>query len=226
MKALITTVFLPVLLLLSYCNNKTNQPGKLQPAANTSKENTEALQTTDTSVVLLAIDTSTYKGPQLTSALAKQVLYQYFEKKGYYNEDNLPAIEKLTDADSTKLSVAYDTIFTIPLNHTRYKDAIITYWLTAPYASGHCLQPHKAMIADIGKGYTITHEEFIPEKFFIDSVTTVQNLPTIFGYEYECANDKVVRKLRITIQQLKSGSMITPTSHFAFAAVSPMDYKP
>ncbi|NJL76693.1 MAG: hypothetical protein HC892_18400 [Saprospiraceae bacterium] len=108
----------------------------------------------------------------MTSAYAKKILYSYFKTKGYFTSDNLPDMGKLTESDNYKLSVAYDTIFITDLNDNQNIDAIITYWLTPPYASGHCWQPHKAIVVGTDKGYRITNEEFIPDNFAIDSVVT------------------------------------------------------
>ena len=156
--------------------------------------------TLDTIILLSGSAKSNYIGANLTSVNAKKILYSYFKLKGYYTADNLPDMGKLTDSDNDKLSVDYDTIFTVDLNGNKNIDAIITYWLTPPYASGHCWQPHKAIVIDNDKGYNITNEEFIPDNFAIDSVVTKDHSVIIYGYDYDCGNHKVLRNLRVKIK--------------------------
>ncbi|MEO8146983.1 MAG: hypothetical protein ABI723_05060 [Bacteroidia bacterium] len=190
-------------LLLASCNNRIKQANKDNLAdAKASNNNDLAAMTyqkLDTTITVSKFNVSKYNGLNLTHGLAKKILYEHFKKKGCYNSDNLPDLGKMTEADNNKLSVAYDTIFTADFNNNKYADAVITYWLTPPYANGHCWQPHKAIIIDTDKGYIITNEEFIPDNYSIDSVNTVDNQVTIFGYDYECSTDKTLRYLRIEL---------------------------
>lgn len=157
-------------------------------------------QSFDTTILLTGLDKSNYTGQNLTSAYAKKILYSYFKSKGYYTSDNLPDMGKVTDSDSDKLSVEYEKIFTTDLNNNKKLDAIITYWLTPPYASGNCWQPHKAIVVDTDKGYKIINEEFIPDNFAIDSVVTKNHNVTIYGYDYDCGNHEVLRNFRVKIK--------------------------
>jgi hypothetical protein len=148
----------------------------------------------------MGIVKSNFNGKNLTDSIAKKILYNYFKGKGYYNSDNLPDFDKLTDADNDKLSVSINDIFIAELNGNENKDAIISYWVMPPYASGHCWQPHKAIILDTEEGYTITNEEFIPEYFAIDSVQNVNGRVTVYGYYYDCENHKVLEYIRARIK--------------------------
>lgn len=157
-------------------------------------------QSLDTTILLSGLAKSNYSGQNLTSVYAKKILYSYFKSKGYYTSENLPDMGKLTDSDKDKLSVEYDTIFATDLNGNTNMDAIITYWLTPPYASGHCWQPHKAILVDTDKGYKVTNEEIIPDNFAFDSVVTKDHNVTIYGYDYDCRNHKVLRNFRVKIK--------------------------
>jgi hypothetical protein len=187
-------------LLFAACNPKkdtishgnSNNPQISQKVAN------DTLSTFDTTIVLSNIITSEYSGINLTDTLAKRVLYNYFKKKGYYSSENLPDIAQLTENDN-KLSVDYTSIFIADFNNNTKNDAVITYWLTPPYANGHCWQPHKAVMVDTDNGYKITNEEFMPTNFAIDSIKKVNDQLTIFGYDYDCSNQKSLRKLRIKL---------------------------
>lgn len=158
------------------------------------------LSTLDTNIVLSSVEKSNYRGTQLTSRLAKRILYAYFKRKGCYTEDNLPGFDQLTEVDNDKLCVTYDTLFMVDLNHNEYQDAIVKYWLTPPYANGHCWQPKKAIILDTNTGYTVKNEGFIPENYAIDSVVSENGQVFIYGFDYDCGNHEVLKYLRITMR--------------------------
>ncbi len=160
----------------------------------------DQIETLDTIIKLSEIKHSNHQGASLTEDYAKKILYKHFAAKGFFTSDNLPSMEELTENDNEKLSVEYKGIFIAGLNNNEKLAAVITYWLTPPYASGHCYQPHKAIILDTGTGYIITNEEFIPENYLIDSLNTKHGLVTIFGYYYDCVNHTVVKKLKIGIK--------------------------
>ncbi|MFN4316181.1 MAG: hypothetical protein ACK4E0_17975 [Chitinophagaceae bacterium] len=153
----------------------------------------------DTTIILTSLTRTNYTGPALTNSLAKKILFSYFESKDYFTSDNLADSANLTGLDADKLSVTYDTIYTVDLNGNESLDAVISYWLTPRGASGHCWQPHKAVISDTDKGYRITNEEFIPENFAIDSIVTKDHIVTIYGYEHDCGDHEVLRNFRVRI---------------------------
>ena len=129
-------------------------------------------------------------------------MYNHFAQKGFWNSDNLPNVSKLNKEDKKKLCVEFTSIFKTNLNNSKYTDGVVTYWLTPPYASGHCWQPHNAIISDTDTGYAVTNEEFIPDNYNIDSVSSVNGKITIYGYDYECARDKIIKKFRVTLSKL------------------------
>ncbi|MBL7837985.1 MAG: hypothetical protein JNM67_10745 [Bacteroidetes bacterium] len=155
----------------------------------------------DTTVFLTDIVKSNYTGQNLTSDYAKKILYSYFKSKGYHTSDNLPDdFSNLIESDYDKLNITYDTIFTTDLNGNPNLDAIITYWVAPPLASGHCWQPHKAIILDTDKGYKITNEEFMPDNFAIDSVITKEQSVIVYGYYYDCVNQEILRNMRVKLK--------------------------
>ena len=187
------------IIFLASCDSKTSVKQKtISPVQNSSE--TDSIPTIDTTIILTGLVKSNYHGQNLTDSLAKRILYSYFKEKGYYNSDNLPVLEKLTDAEKNKLSVSFNEIFLIELNGIKNENAIISYWLTPPYAVGNCWQPHKAIIVPTEKGYKITNEEFIPDNFSIDSVLNKDGQITIYGYDYDCGNHKVLKYIRARIK--------------------------
>lgn len=203
MKTYTITIIFTCLLIVA-CKTTSDKTDKTSPGdtiiPDKATVDSSTVQPLDTTILLTSLTESNYTGQNLTSTYAKKILYSYFESKGYYTSDNLPDIGKLTDLDNDKLSVAYDTIFTVDLNNNKNTDAIITYWLTPPYSSGHYWQPHKAIVIDTETGYQITNEDFIPDNFAIDSVVTQKHNVTIIGYDYDCRNHKVLRNFRAVIK--------------------------
>ncbi len=192
-------IILMTVFLLTSCDNKTaNKQGDTSVIQNLPEAN--SIPTIDTTIILTKIVKSNFNGNNLSDSIAKKILYTYFKNKGYYNSDNLPDLDKLTDADNNKLSVSFNEIFITELNGNKNDDAIISYWLTPPHANGHCWQPHKAIILDTDKGYTITNEDFIPDNFAIDSVLNKEGQVTIYGYDYDCGNHKVLKYIRARIK--------------------------
>jgi hypothetical protein len=181
------------------CDNKTQRETK-NSGPITLVTNSDSLLTIDTTITLTDIIRSNYHGNNLTDIIAKRTLYKYFHNKGYLNVDNLPTPEKLTDADDDRLCVDFNNIFLVELNGNTNQDAIITYWLTPPYANGNCWQTHKAIILDTDNGYKITNEEFISDNFAIDSVLNQDGQITVYGYDYDCENHKVLKHIRARIK--------------------------
>ena len=148
----------------------------------------------DTTLHIGELTPSDYRGDTLSAALAEQIVHRYFQKKGYWTREEVPAL--LLEGDTIKEVVEFLRLHKIDINHNAYTDAIVEYYLAAPMASGHCIQPHKALIIDSNKGYQIEHEDFIPTAYKIDSIS--KNIA--FGYDYECANHFVRKYLHITIK--------------------------
>jgi len=189
------TILLTGFLLIS-CDNKTATNQKnTSVIQNISKA--DSISTIDTTIILKGIVKSNFNKKKLTDSIAKETLYAYFKSKGYYNSDNLPGLDSVSEAD---LSVDFNKIYLIDLNGAESQDAVITYWLTPPYASGNCWQPHKAIILNTDGGYKITNEEFIPDYFAIDSISNIEGQVTVYSYNYDCENQKIVKYIRARIK--------------------------
>jgi hypothetical protein len=155
--------------------------------------------TLDTVIELNNIALSTYSGPNLTKRLAKAVLYKHFKGPDVISDDDTLSTIEIANANGDLLRIEYDTIYPIDLNHNRFKDALITYWLAPAYGSSHCYQPYRAIIIDTDTGYTITNRDFIPDNFLIDSVVPDNGRYTIYGSDYECANNRMLRKIKVSL---------------------------
>lgn len=192
-KCSINIIYLSFTLFILSCENKN-----LSKADNTiidsisSVKDHDSISVIDT-IIVLKKDVTSFKERVLTSKIAKSILYNHFRKKGYLIQEELKGISKNNESE---ICVLYDTIFKLKNSSS----AIISYWLSPPYSSGHCFQPSKAIIINTDNGYKITNEDFIPTSFAIDSVKTISNNDIIFGYEYDCVEDNVIRKLIITLK--------------------------
>lgn len=186
-------------MILVSCDDKTEQKEKnIYTVHHLSDSN--YIPTIETNIILNGIEKSNFKGVKLTDSIAKKILYTYFEDKGYYNSDNMSEFDKLTEAENDKLSVSFNEIYITELNGNKNEDAIISYWLTPLFASGHCWQPHKAILLDTDKGYKILNEDFISQSFAIDSVKNNNGQVIIYGYEYDCGNRKVLKHIKAKIK--------------------------
>ncbi|AEE49648.1 hypothetical protein [Haliscomenobacter hydrossis] len=182
--------------LLTICNwscSSKQPPSDVEIRGNESRD-TLLIPVIDTTLHVGNLIPSNYRGDTLSSALAEQIVYQYFRKKGYWTQEEVPAL--LLEGDTIKDVVDFLRLHKIDINHNEYTDAIVEYYLAAPMASGHCIQPHKALLIDSNQGYQVEHEDFIPTDYGIDSVS--KNIA--FGYDYECANHFVRKYLHITIK--------------------------
>jgi len=154
----------------------------------------DSIPTLDTTIVLKKYTPAKYAGKILSTSIAKNILYNHFRSKGYLIQEELKGI---SETDELKTCVTYDTIYKV---NNKTSSAVISYWLAPPYSSGHCYQPSKAIIVDTDKGYKITNEEFIPTSFTIDSISMIDCYPIIFCYDFDCGEDKVIKKIRIKLK--------------------------
>lgn len=122
---------------------------------------------------------------------AENTLYEYFKRKNI-----LPQLFVKGDMSENEeqLFVDFDTIYRFPSNKSL---AIITYWLAPAYLNGHCVQSKRAIISHSDKKLIVTNEEFIPERFLIDSINKSS---IIFISDYDCSNNKVTKKYRLKIK--------------------------
>ena len=150
-------IFFILFLGLVNCKNNhsfENKDSKNQDINFTIKEQLiEKREVHDTIIFLNKIFPSKYSGDQLTKDLAEEILYQDFVKNGFFRADSIPEIIEGKEED--KFAVYFDTVYLVDLNSSKFIDGVITYWLTPPGASGHCWQPHKAIIRKFQKNRRI-----------------------------------------------------------------------
>ena len=190
----------PVLMLAS-CRDQTPPDNPYVPGVSIPGEvevDRSKLPVLDTTIVLSHIVASSYHGASLTDSLARVILNYYYKRKGVFSEGERQYMDPRKD-NSDKLFVQYDKIFFADFNNDTLPDAVVSFWLNPIGASGHCYQPHKAIIMDTDNGYELTNEDFIPENFMIDSIGKINGRHVIFGYDYDCGNHQALRRLRITL---------------------------
>ena len=122
---------------------------------------------------------------------AENTLYEYFKKKKILPQS---FVKGDMSENEEQLFVDFDTIYRFPSDKSI---AIITYWLAPAYLNGHCVQPKRAFISRSNKKLIITNEEFIPERFLIDSINKSS---IMFISDYDCSNNKVTKKYRLKIK--------------------------
>jgi len=191
----------PVLMFVS-CGNETTPESQYIPVIPMPKEDTvdrSKLPILDTTIVLSHIVPSVYQGANLTNSLAKNIVYNYYKKKGYFVMEEMPYVMNPRKDNSGKLVVDYDKMFVVNFNNDKLADAVVSFSLLPLGGSGECYLPHKAIIMDTDNGYELTNEDFIPENFMIDSIGEINGRHVIFGYDYDCANHQALRRLRITL---------------------------
>ncbi|NVO02836.1 MAG: hypothetical protein HXX09_09065 [Bacteroidetes bacterium] len=134
--------------------------------------------------------------PAITDSLAKEVLYEYYRKRGYLIQEEL-----IGNENDNLLCIRYNKIFQFQRRDNYSNLAIISYWISPPNSSGHCFQPSKAIVFKTDNGFEISNQEFIPTNYAIDSVSVIENNPTIYGYDYDCNEQNVIRDIRITLKK-------------------------
>ncbi len=191
---IVTAIYISVTFFLSCKKNTVRENSKIITEKNILRKpfKNDSLDYLDSTIVLSKINNSYFDIKNLTEKEAKKCLYKFFKNKGVITHDELKG--DLSEPEGT-LCVDYDTIYKLKSN--KFSGAIITYWLAPAYTNGHCFQPSRAIISNTNEGFKITNENFIPEKFIIDSVG--ENL-SFYGYDFECANNKVLRHFKITLK--------------------------
>jgi hypothetical protein len=125
--------------------------------------------------------------------MAMKIFKKHFKKEGYIvNGEPLKS-----KSDYENLQVLYDTIYKVNIKSAR---AIVLYWITPYGASGHCYQPHHAIIINSKQVYSITNEDFIPDNYYIDSVISGDQQAYIYGCDFDCSNNKRLRNFKITLK--------------------------
>ncbi len=182
------------------CKNQKKEvvdsAAKENPKTNSAYEKDD-VRSLDTTIILSGINSSKYKGPNLSEKLAIKTLFSHFEKKGLYTDGNLP--DNIEGTDETVV-VSYDTILVLNLNGNKYDDAIISFWLVPHGANGSGFKPHYAILSDIDGGYKISNEEFIPEMFSIDSVVLNGSQNLLYGKDHSYGNRENARRFTIKLK--------------------------
>ena len=133
----------------------------------------------------------------ITNKMATETLNNYFKSKGFLiqseiNKDlNIPRLPK----NKGKNVIEFLELFLF-----NKQLGIITYFNAPAGAVGHCVQPHLAVISYSNNGLLISNEEFLPPNFSIDSVKIIDNKPVIYSRDYDCYNNKFLKKYRIELK--------------------------
>lgn len=136
----------------------------------------------------------------LDAAEARETLNDHFKNKGYLIESelNLETFEPESPENYGKKSIDY-----IDFNVFAFKNksiGIIRYYCCEPFSNGNCVEPYFAIIANTKSGYKISNEEFLSSHYRIDSIINIEDKPLIFGYDFECANQRILKHYRIALK--------------------------
>lgn len=145
----------------------------------------------DTTIIVSVIKNTVISKRHITKKEAEATLYKYFKSKGVVNRSEM---KSASSSDEDKTCVSYDTLYQI--HSPKFLGAIISYYLGECDLNGICFQPNKAIIMWSRSGYKISHEDFIPSNFVIDS--SVES--NIYGYAYECGTEKILSHFKVTLQ--------------------------
>lgn len=181
-----------LIIVISSCGRKPN-----------NKSVTSQNRSIDTILSVDSLDFLESTNPDtLTKELSHKTLLEYFSKKGYFAQEKVSLDSLLTyPVDNEEpMCIMFDTLYTTHLNKDRILDGIVTYWQMPCGASGHCWQPHRAMIVSINKKYTIINTDFIPKSYLIDSITTNYDKTFINGKIYDCGNHEYIKTYRALIE--------------------------
>jgi len=130
---------------------------------------------------------------------AQKALKDYFYKLAYYNEKD-SATSRWDRGDIWCADI--DTVWPAHLNGDKFIDAVIEYQDAPCRANGHCIMPHKAIVAYINGKYRFLARDFIPSNYFIDSIRVEKGFQIIYGDDYDCGEHETVRKFRAQITPL------------------------
>ena len=163
-----------------------------------SKEVTEKSSSFKDSVLTILPKNTNKLQQTLTEELAIQTLNKYFKNKGYLIQSEIEGhIEVLElPENKNKKSISFSAFFPFKDN----KSAVITYYNCFPFQSGHCVQPHNAIISNSEKGFTISNEDFLPPNFSIDSINSFNKKTVIYAVDYNCALHEITNNYKIEVK--------------------------
>jgi hypothetical protein len=129
---------------------------------------------------------------------AQKALKDHFYKLGYYNEKD-SAKTRWGRGDIWCADV--DTVWPVYLNGDRFIDAVIEYEDAPCMANGHCIMPHKGIVAYINGKYRFIGRDFLLSRFYMDSIKAGPAGIVIYGAEYDCGQHENIRNYRALIKQ-------------------------
>ena len=125
---------------------------------------------------------------------AKDVAVKYFRRKG----EAIRGDEDNHRINPDILTIDFDTIY--QLANGNPAEFLVSYW-EAPFASSsHCYWPHKALIEKTKHGYSLTHRDFMSDWWGIMDVRSTRNEDDIFAVDFDCPNDKPLRKVIVRLK--------------------------
>lgn len=176
-----------LMILLSSCSKSNSK--KAPNLASAKSVNNELI--IDTIITLSEKYNHAKLNQTFSEKEAENALYEYFKRKRILSTS---FVKGDMSENEEQLFVNFNTVYRFPSNKSL---AIITYWLGPAYLNGHCVQPKRAIISRSKKKLIITNEEFIPERFLIDSINRSS---IIFISDFDCSNNKVIKKYRLKIK--------------------------
>lgn len=127
---------------------------------------------------------------------ATKTLYTYFKSKGFLTQDEIekkPSIRWLPKNEGKNV-IEFSELFLF-----NNQLGIVTYYNAEIGASGHCIQPHLALISNTVNGLKVSNEGFLSPNFTIDSLKIIDNKPVIYSRDYDCYNHKFLKNYRIKL---------------------------
>lgn len=134
----------------------------------------------------------------LSEDLAIKTVNNYFKNNGYLIHSEIEGHSEVLELPENKDKKIISFIAMFPFNNN--KSAVITYYNCLPFQSGHCIQPHNAIISNSEKGFTISNEDFLPTNIAIDSLVTVNKKTVIYAVDYNCELHKVRNNYKIELK--------------------------
>lgn len=167
---------------------------------NNTIQKADSIPALDTTIFIKKQIFKKEKGKVLTDETAKNVLYQYYRKRKFCVDGAVPKGKSKLDDNS--MCVTFDTAYLVNLSCDNNLDAIVQYWITPYGGSGHCYQPHKAIILNSNRGLVLQNEDFIGEFHSIDSIIQINNCSvTLYGNEWDCGGtNETIKKFKVTLK--------------------------
>lgn len=134
----------------------------------------------------------------LFDATAQTAIKEYFDKLGYYKTEDSASVDWENDI---LLCASFDTLYRLHLNADKYIDGLVMYYDMPCFSSGHCYQPHLAIVTFIDGKYRLISRDILPDNYTIDSITQDRKFTYIYGNVYDCGEHEFTRGFRARIKQ-------------------------